>query len=38
MNASVTRFKYNSKGMMLSVFNDITHMEMEKDKELITYR
>jgi broad specificity phosphatase PhoE len=38
MNASVTRFKYNSRGMMLSVFNDITHLEMEKDKELITYR
>jgi len=38
MNASVTRFKYNSRGIMLSVFNDITHMEMEKDKELITYR
>ena len=38
MNASVTRFKYNSRGMMLSVFNDITHMEMEKDKDLITYR
>ena len=38
MNASVTRFKYNSRGMMLSVFNDITHMEMEKDKALITYR
>jgi len=38
MNSSVTRFKYNSRGMMLSVFNDITHLEMEKDKELITYR
>jgi broad specificity phosphatase PhoE len=38
MNASVTRFKYNSRGMMLSVFNDITHIEMEKDKDLITYR
>jgi broad specificity phosphatase PhoE len=38
MNASVTRFKYNSRGIMLSIFNDITHMEMEKDKELITYR
>jgi broad specificity phosphatase PhoE len=38
MNASVTRFKYNSKGMALSVFNDITHIEIEKDKDLITYR
>ncbi|MBU1713418.1 MAG: histidine phosphatase family protein [Proteobacteria bacterium] len=38
MNASVTRFKYNSSGMALSVFNDITHIEIENDKNLITYR
>jgi len=38
MNASVTRFKYNSSGIALSVFNDITHIEIENDKGLITYR
>jgi len=38
MNASVTRFKYNSSGIILSVFNDITHIEIENDRNLITYR
>lgn len=38
LNASVTRLKYNTEGIMLSGFNDITHIEVEKDKNLITYR
>ena len=38
MNASVTRFKYNSSCITLSVFNDITHIEIENDRNLITYR
>jgi broad specificity phosphatase PhoE len=38
MNASITRFKYNTRGMVLAGFNDITHLEMEKDKNLLTYR
>jgi broad specificity phosphatase PhoE len=38
MNASVTRFKYNASGMALSVFNDITHIEIENDRNLVTYR
>jgi broad specificity phosphatase PhoE len=38
MNASITRIKYNSRGMMLAVFNDITHLELEGDERLLTYR
>jgi broad specificity phosphatase PhoE len=38
MNASVTRFLYNQQGISLSVFNDITHLELEGDPQLITYR
>ena len=38
MNASVTRIKYNDQGMMLAVFNDVTHLELEGDKGLLTYR
>jgi broad specificity phosphatase PhoE len=38
MNASVTRIKYNSRGIMLAVFNDVTHLELEGDEGLLTYR
>jgi len=38
MNASITRIKYNSRGVMLAVFNDVTHLELERDKALLTYR
>jgi broad specificity phosphatase PhoE len=38
MNASVTRIKYNPHGMMLAVFNDVTHLELEGDERLLTYR
>ncbi|CAB1057641.1 Phosphoglycerate mutase [Olavius sp. associated proteobacterium Delta 1] len=38
MNASITRVKYNSRGIMLAVFNDVTHLELEGDKTLLTYR
>ena len=38
MNASITRIKYNARGMMLTVFNDITHLELEGDEKLLTYR
>jgi len=38
MNASITRFKYNPDGIALVGFNDVTHLEMEKDPELLTYR
>jgi len=38
MNASITRIKYNSKGIMLAGFNDVTHLELEGDARLLTYR
>jgi len=38
MNASITRFKYNDRGFALSGFNDIAHLELEQDEQLLTYR
>ena len=38
MNASVTRIKYNSQGIMMAVFNDVTHLELAGDARLLTYR
>jgi broad specificity phosphatase PhoE len=38
MNASITRFKYSANGVSLAGFNDVTHLELEKDKDLLTYR
>ncbi len=38
MNASITRIKYNSQGIMLAGFNDVTHLELEGDSRLLTYR
>jgi len=38
INSSVTRLKYSSNGIMLSCFNDISHIEKENDGNLITYR
>jgi broad specificity phosphatase PhoE len=38
MNASITRFKYNAQGIALAGFNDVTHLELENDKNLLTYR
>ncbi len=38
MNASITRFKYNDRGIALSGFNDIAHLELEHDRQLLTYR
>ena len=38
LNASITRIKYNSRGMMLAGFNEVSHLELEGDKGLITYR
>ncbi len=37
-NASLTRFMYNSKDITLSSFNNISHLELEGDRDLITYR
>ena len=38
MNASITRIKYNSRGIMLAGFNEISHLELEGDATLLTYR
>jgi len=38
MNASITRLKYNSKGIMLAGFNEVSHLELEGDARLLTYR
>jgi broad specificity phosphatase PhoE len=38
MNASITRFRFNSRGITLAGFNDITHLELEADPSLITFR
>jgi len=38
LNASVTRLKYSGNRLMLSGFNDVTHLELQKDHELMTYR
>ena len=38
LNASITRIKYNSRGIMLAGFNEVTHLELEGDEGLITYR
>jgi broad specificity phosphatase PhoE len=37
MNASITRFTFNSKGIALAGFNDITHLKLEGNKDLLTY-
>ena len=38
LNASITRFKYNQRRIGLAGFNDISHLEMMKDENLLTYR
>jgi broad specificity phosphatase PhoE len=38
MNASITRFKYNPDGIALVGFNNVTHLELENDSALLTYR
>ncbi len=38
LNASITRIKYNSRGMILTGFNDVTHLELEREEGLLTYR
>ena len=38
LNASITRIKYNHRGMMLAGFNEVTHLELAAGKGLLTYR
>jgi broad specificity phosphatase PhoE len=37
-NASISTFFYNDSGIMLSSFNEVSHLEQQSDKTLITYR
>ena len=38
VNTSVTRFVYNSSGAALAGFNEISHLELQKEKDIVTYR
>jgi len=38
MNTSVTRLIYSGNRLMLSGFNDVSHLELKKDRYLFTYR
>jgi broad specificity phosphatase PhoE len=38
MNASITCFKYNSTGIALAGFNDVSYLKLEGDDGLLTYR
>ncbi|MBW2599796.1 MAG: histidine phosphatase family protein [Deltaproteobacteria bacterium] len=38
VNTSVTRFAYNSSGIALAGFNEISHLELQNEKDIITYR
>jgi len=38
LNASVTRMTYNNKKISLSGFNNVTHLELTRDKTILTYR
>jgi broad specificity phosphatase PhoE len=37
-NSSVTEFKYNDKGIFLSSFNSVHHLQARKSRDLLTYR
>ncbi|MBF0395588.1 MAG: histidine phosphatase family protein [Desulfobacterales bacterium] len=37
INSSVSRFKFNKESIMLSVFNDCNHLEIEERIDFITY-
>ena len=37
-NASVSSFKYNRDRLTLSSFNNVAHLEMSREPELLTYR
>ncbi|HOO89685.1 MAG TPA: histidine phosphatase family protein [Syntrophales bacterium] len=37
-NTSVTRFVYNGSGAALAGFNEISHLELQKERDMVTYR
>jgi len=38
VNTSITRFKFSDRRLALFGFNDFSHLEMAKDRRLMTYR
>jgi len=38
LNASITRIRYNRRGIMLAGFNEVAHLELQADESLLTYR
>jgi broad specificity phosphatase PhoE len=38
VNTSITRFKYSGNRLSLFLFNDFSHLELEKNIRLVTYR
>jgi len=38
INSSITRFKYTGNSIMLSSFNEYSHLELTGEKNIITYR
>ncbi|MEA2014912.1 MAG: histidine phosphatase family protein [Thermodesulfobacteriota bacterium] len=38
INTSITRFTYNSSGVALTGFNEISHLELQNEKDIVTYR
>lgn len=38
VNSSITRFKYSAYKMMITSFNEYSHLELAGGKEIITYR
>ena len=38
VNTSITRFAYNSSGIALAGFNEISHLELQNEKDIVTYR
>ncbi len=37
-NTSITRFAYNSSGIALAGFNEISHLELQQEENIVTYR
>ena len=38
VNSSITRFRYSENSIMLSSFNEYSHLELTGEKDIITYR
>lgn len=38
VNSSITRFKYSESSIMISSFNEYSHLELTGEKDMVTYR